>query len=264
MIQGLVVLNNPSYSYERWHGTLIFYAIMLLSAVFNTVLASRLPLIERATLVIHIIGFFAVLIPLVVLAPHGTAHDVFAQFLNGGGFKTQGISFFVGVTGSVFSFIGTYILEMLVSNGLLTPQGADGAVHMCEEIKGASTFVPRSMMSSIAINGILGIAMLLATLFCIGNVDDALQTPTKFPFIEIFAQGVKSNGGATGMLIIIEFMIIFATITFVTATSRMTWAFARDQGLPGSNFLSKVTKTLTVSSYITSIRLTVTPGRSPI
>lgn len=108
MIQGLAVLNYPDYSYERWHGTLIFYAIMLLATIFNTVLASQLPLIESTILVIHIIGFFALLIPLVVLAPHGTAHDVFAQFLNGGGYKTQGLSFFVGVTGAVFAFVGTY------------------------------------------------------------------------------------------------------------------------------------------------------------
>lgn len=106
MIQGLVVLNYPNYPFERWHGTLIIYGVMLVAVIFNTVLASQLPNVESTILVLHIIGFFAILIPLVVLAPHGSAHDVFALFLNGGGYQTQGLSFFVGVTGAVFAFVG--------------------------------------------------------------------------------------------------------------------------------------------------------------
>lgn len=112
---------------------------------------------------------------------------------------------------------------------------------MCEEIKGASIIVPRSLMISIGINGVLGLGMLLATLYCLGDVDNALNTPTKFPYIEIFRQATGSNGGATGMASVILVLFIFATTAVLTAASRMLWAFARDQGLPGSGFLSKVT-----------------------
>lgn len=119
---------------------------------------------------------------------------------------------------------------------------------MCEEIKGASTIVPKSLMISIAINGVLGLGILLAALFCIGNVDNALNTPTKFPYIEIFAQATKSNRSTTGMVVLIVVLMTFATTAIVTAASRMMWAFARDQGLPGSGFLSKV---MTKSLYTT-------------
>lgn len=114
MIQGLVVLNYPDYPFERWHGTLIFYGVMLVAVIFNTVLASQLPNVESTILVLHIVGFFAILIPLVVLAPHGSAHDVFALFLNGGGYQTQGLSFFVGVTGAVFAFVGKSLESYLM------------------------------------------------------------------------------------------------------------------------------------------------------
>lgn len=117
--------------------------------------------------------------------------------------------------------------------------GADGAVHMCEEIKDASTVVPRSLIISIGLNGVLGFGMLLAVLFCLGNIDDALASPTKFPFIEIFAQAAGS-GGATAMVTLILFLIIFACIAVFAAASRMMWAFARDKGLPGSGILSRV------------------------
>ena len=108
MLQGLLVLNYPNYVYERYHGTLLLYAILLVALIFNTILARQLPNVESAMLVLHIIGFFAILIPLTILAPHGSAHDVFAVFSNSGAFRTQGLSFFVGIITSVFAFVGMY------------------------------------------------------------------------------------------------------------------------------------------------------------
>lgn len=128
----------------------------------------------------------------------------------------------------------------MVSYSLKWAQGADGAIHMCEEIKDASTVVPQSLLISIGVNGVLGFGMLLAVLFCIGNIDNALDTPTKFPFIEIFAQATGSNGGATGMTTLILVLTTFCNVAVVAAASRMMWAFARDKGLPFSGILSRV------------------------
>jgi hypothetical protein len=56
--------------------------------------------------VVHIVGFFAILIPLVYMAEHNTKEQVFLSFQNGGGFKTQGLSWFVGMTTCAFAFGG--------------------------------------------------------------------------------------------------------------------------------------------------------------
>ena len=135
MIQGLVVLNNPSYVPQRWQGTLLFYAVILFGLFFNTFLVKHLPKIEGLILIIHVCGFFAILIPLVYLAPHGRASDVFGQFENGGGWSTQGLSFFVGIVTGVYSFLGQCYLTSLgpaVTSKLTfsKPTGADGACHM--------------------------------------------------------------------------------------------------------------------------------------
>lgn len=106
LIQGLAILNYPNYHAERWHCTLIFYAVIAYVVFINTYLARWLPKIEGMILILHIVGFFAILIPLVYLAPHGTASDVFATFLNHGEWKTGGLAFFVGLITSVFSFLG--------------------------------------------------------------------------------------------------------------------------------------------------------------
>lgn len=72
----------------------------------NTCLAKWLPKIEGMFLCVHILGFFAILIPLVYLGPHGSAKDVFATFINGGGWSSDGLSFFVGLIASVYTFTG--------------------------------------------------------------------------------------------------------------------------------------------------------------
>ncbi|KAH8808489.1 amino acid/polyamine transporter I [Xylogone sp. PMI_703] len=223
IIQGLAVLNYDSYVPKRWHGTLILYALMAIIVFTNTYLARWLPRIEGLVLCLHILGFFGIIIPLVYLAPHGSAHDVFATFINGGGWKSNGLSFFVGIVTSVFSFLG-----------------ADSACHMAEEIYNASTIVPWAMIASVMLNGVLGFAALIAILFCLGNIDDAFASPTGYPFIEIFAQGVNSKAGATGMVSVLLVLIIAATVGIMATASRLLWSFARDGGVPGSKYISKV------------------------
>jgi hypothetical protein len=56
VIQGLIVLNDASYIFKRWHGTLLAIAANVLSIAFNTVLASQLPYIRTS---IHVRSSYA-------------------------------------------------------------------------------------------------------------------------------------------------------------------------------------------------------------
>lgn len=67
-------------------------------------------------LVIHVVGLFAIIIPLLVMTPsHNDAHTALVNFYNGGNWPTTGLATMIG---------------------LLTPLGSmlgfDCAVHMCE------------------------------------------------------------------------------------------------------------------------------------
>lgn len=110
---------------------------------------------------------------------------------------------------------------------------------MSEEIRNASTVVPRVMIACIIANGTLALLTLFAVLFCIGNLDFVLDFPS-LPFIAVILQGVGSTGGATAMVTMVTILIIFAAVSYVATASRMTWSFARDRGLPGWRYLSKV------------------------
>lgn len=106
-IQGLVILNRQDYNATGWQGTLLYWAAILIAVVFNTVISSALPKIEGLILLIHTLGFVAIMIPIVDLAPRAAAEEVFTTFLNEGNWSTQGLSFFVGISGVAFAFLGT-------------------------------------------------------------------------------------------------------------------------------------------------------------
>ena len=106
LVQGLLILNRPDYDYQRWHGTLLFYAVVAFSLFINTYLGRLLPQIESMMLFFHILGFFGILIPLVYLAPHQSAKEVFTTFYNGGDWSTNGLSFFVGLVTAMDAFPG--------------------------------------------------------------------------------------------------------------------------------------------------------------
>jgi choline transport protein len=105
IIQGMIVMNYPSYKFERWQGTLLLYAVIVIGVVFNTVLARLLPWVEGTILITHCVGFIVVLVPMVYLGPHATARDVFVKYLTLGNYN-PGLSFFVGLITTVFGFLG--------------------------------------------------------------------------------------------------------------------------------------------------------------
>ena len=106
IIQGFIQLVTPTYVPHLWHGTLLFYAVLVSCIFVNTVVGTSLPRIESGLLIFYILGFFGVMIPLVCMAPHGDARSVFATFANSGGWSSQGLSFMIGVTGNAFAFLG--------------------------------------------------------------------------------------------------------------------------------------------------------------
>lgn len=111
---------------------------------------------------------------------------------------------------------------------------------MCEEIEDATSVVPKAIITSVIINGILAFGMVVAVLFCLGNITAAVTSSTGYPFIEIFSQATNSRGGATVMTAIVATLAFCSIIAALAGSSRMTWSFARDRGLPWWRHLSKV------------------------
>ena len=83
---------------------------------------------------------------------------------------------------------------------------------MSEEIRDAALVIPRSLLTALFVNGTLGFAMLIATLFCLGDIDAALTENPHYPFMAVFRQAAGLRAGAA----------VMASIVMVTSFSVIT------------------------------------------
>lgn len=95
------------------------------------------------------------------------------------------------------------------------------------------------MFYSFLANALLGVIMLVGFLVCLTDVAGALDDSSGYTFIWVFNQGMSLAG--TNVLTSIMIILYFGgTVAFNLSTSRQTFAFARDRGLPWSDWLVKV------------------------
>jgi choline transport protein len=214
IIQGLIALNDDTYGFEAWHATLLTIGIMIFAIIFNTFLAVRLPFIEGCILILHLAGFFAVFIPMWVLL----------NFENNGGWPTTGLSSMIGLTAPLTALIGY-----------------DCSVHMSEELQDASITMPKAIMWTVGPNAAFGFLMAITLCFTVGPDLVAIRdTPLGQPFIQVFFNGTRSYLATNFMVGIVIVCLTSCCISEVATASRQLWSFARDNGLPGSRWLSHV------------------------
>lgn len=58
--------------------------------------------------------------------------------------------------------------------------------NSAEEINDASTTLPKSIMTGVIVNSILGFVMAITISFTLGDITNILATPTGYPFIQMY------------------------------------------------------------------------------
>ena len=159
---------------------------------------------------------FFIIIMIAILATSQKASNaaVWQTFVNAGGWPNDGVSFCLGFLTPAFALAGV-----------------DSVVHMAEETHHASVNIPRAMIWSIVINGITGFGFILTVLYAITDINEvlAIGTNTGFPIIGVFQQATGNPHAATAMLCAVIITFTMAVFGAQASTSRLTWAFARDQ-----------------------------------
>jgi len=135
LIQTLISINNPDYPFARWQGTLLVWATTILVFLINFYGTKYLPHMQNIVLAMHTLLYLCLILPVWILAPHGSSASVFTKFDNTGGWPNMRIAVLAGQLSGISGMTGT-----------------DTAAHMSEEIKDASRNVPIAMMASYFIN----------------------------------------------------------------------------------------------------------------
>lgn len=85
--------------------------------------------------------------------------------------------------------------------------------------------------------------MIVTLCFCMGNPDDILESPVGlagYPFIQIFFNATNSLAGTTIMVVIVLVALTGSVVAEIATASRQLWSFARDNGVPFSATVAKV------------------------
>ena len=223
LIVGVISLENADYSAERWHQFLIYIGYTLVAFLINAFLTSALPLVTKSAFIWSILGFAVICITLLACASpnYQSGSFVYRDFFNETGWP-DGLAWLLG----------------LLQGGLgLT--GFDAVAHMIEEIPAPTIEGPRIMIACVGIGLFTGFVFLSVLLFVLKDVDAVIESSAG-PVLQIFYDATGSKAGSICLLMFPLICLLFATTSIMTTSSRMTYAFARDGGLPFSRFFSRV------------------------
>ncbi len=150
-----------------------------------------------------------------------------------------------------YPLILAFFFSLLQANWTYT--GYDASAHVAEETVGARVASAWGLFLSVAVSAIVGFIFLLAlsthlpnlsTLFPAVLDDTTLPTASQYYFgggVAVIAI-LQYNLGQIGDLLAagIAIAMAFCGLSSVASAGRMLFAFSRDDGLPGSGWLKKV------------------------
>ena len=215
---------------QPWH-VVVAYQIANLFCYFFNCFGKTLPTVATVTLYTSLISFAVILITVPSVAPtHKDAKFVFATFINNTGWSENGIAFIVGLVNTNWAFACL-----------------DCATHMAEEVPRPERNIPIAIMGTVAIGFVTSWFYSVSMFFSIvGPFTGLVNTSTLVPILELFYTALGSKTGAIVLESLILATGIGCQIASHTWQSRLCWSFARDRGLPGHQWLSKVHPTLDV------------------
>lgn len=112
-LQALIILNDDSYVPQRWHGMLLYWAVLVYTMVVNIWGSKTLPHLNLLSGVIHVTAFVAIIVVLGVLSEKNTASFVFTEFVNNSGWSSDGVSWLVGLLSAVYPFLGSVLTSVV-------------------------------------------------------------------------------------------------------------------------------------------------------
>ncbi|HEY5319617.1 MAG TPA: amino acid permease [Galbitalea sp.] len=221
---------------------ILFVVLIVVHGLLNTFGVSLVSILSNVSAWWHIVGVGIIVAVLWIVPTH---HQTFSWTM----------TTFHNNTGWGF---GPYVFLLGLLMSQYTYTGYDASAHVAEETKDAAKAAPRGMIMSVVISIIGGWILLFSITAAIQHGSDAglnklAATSTGLPPAQIFLDALNNPSLAKFLLFIVCGAQFFCGMASVTANSRMSFAFSRDNALPGSRIWSKVnprTKTPTNSIWL--------------
>jgi amino acid transporter len=130
-----------------------------------------------------------------------------------------------------------FVLALLQAQWTYT--GYDASAHLAEETVMARRNSAWGIVLSVAVSAVAGYVMLMILTWCIPNGDVAATARDPYPVLHIIEANLPA-ALANLLAIVIGVAMWLCGVASVTSMARMWYAFARDDGIPGSRWLRRV------------------------
>jgi amino acid transporter len=211
-LQSIVQLNYPEFVPGGWKTSVLVIIMFTVVGALNIYAFKLVPWIEMIDGVLHVALFIVFFVVLIVSGTRNSG-SVWISTNSSSGWQDEFISWNLGMVASVWAFTGF-----------------DGAMHMSEETRKAKSAAPQAIFWSIVLNCILGFCMINVLVLTMGSPKEVLAMGN--PIVAILMRTTGSKA-ATTVLMSLFFIINFScNIANVASVSRLTSAWARDDGLP--------------------------------
>ena len=200
-----------------------FIVIIGLHGLLNTFGVNLVKLLSDISAWWHLVGV-AIIVAVLAIVPdrHQSLSWTFTHYVNETGWSSGIYVFAIGLLLAQYTFTGY-----------------DASAHVAEETKGANRAAPRGIVNSVLVSLVAGWILLIAVTMAIQDYGAERNSATGLPPAQIF---IDAAGSTLGMLLLLIAAVaqFFCGMASVTANSRMSFAFSRDNALPGSRLWAKV------------------------
>lgn len=201
---------------------LIVYAVILLShALINHFGIRLVAWLNDFSVTVHIAGVIVIVGALLLFAPKQPVSFFFARVTNNDAGWPYWWAFIIGLLQAMWTYTGY-----------------DASASVSEETVDPRRRAPWGMVMAVVVSSVVGYLLLIALTLSIENINRAISSDVP-PVIAILAGALGERAGNLFSWLAAMAMW-FCGLSAVTWSSRVVWAFARDEGLPASNIWKQV------------------------
>ena len=208
---------------------LVYAAVLLSHALFNHYGIRLIARLNDLSVVVHIIGVAAIVGALFLFAPKQPASFFFEPITN---------------NPSGWPYWWAFILGLLQAQWTFT--GYDASAAVSEETINPRRRAPWGMILAVAVSSVVGYLLLIALTLSIKDISAVLNAKdasgNSIPAVIVILQTALGERAGTAFVALAAVAMWFCGLSAVTWSSRVVYAFARDNGLPASGLWKRVDK----------------------
>jgi len=221
-IRPLVGLNDTTQN------LLIIYAAVLLShALINHFGIRLVAWLNDFSVTVHIVGVIVIVGALLLFAPKQPASFFFARVTSNDEGWPYWWAFIIGLLQAMWTFTGY-----------------DASASVSEETVDPRRRAPWGMVMAVAVSGVVGYLLLIALTLSINDINATLDARdaggNSIPAVIAILIGALGERAGSIFSALAAMAMWFCGLSAVTWSSRVIWAFARDEGLPASRLWKRV------------------------